>query len=173
MGCSLQIAGDGRLRPAVEEAAGRLSGVVYHGIVSGGTKQEFLGRCDVGIMPSVWAEPGGPANVMVEWLAAGRPVLVSNRGGLGEAIPLFPGAVAIEPTVSGVVAAVAALGEPAAWGRAVAHVRQPIGGENDVVRWISDHERIFLSALDRRPSSRTRAASAPAEMLQPSVGNEP
>jgi glycogen(starch) synthase len=148
LGCALRIAGDGRLRPEVEVAA-RLPGVTYAGVVSGAAKQEFFSACDLGIMPSVWAEPGGPANAMVEWLAAGRPVLVSNRGGLGEAIPLFPGSLPVEPTVDGIVAAVESLLEASAWREAVGLVRAPGTGEDDVARWVSDHERVFRSALGR------------------------
>jgi glycosyltransferase involved in cell wall biosynthesis len=147
LGCSVRIAGDGRMRAAVEHAAADSLGLVYEGVVSGAAKEEFFQRCDLGIMPSVWAEPGGPANVMVEWLSAGRPVLVSNRGGLGEAIELFAGAVALEPTVEGIVAAVAPLLDAGAWQRAVRAVRPPSVGGDDVSRWVSDHERIFRSAL--------------------------
>jgi glycosyltransferase involved in cell wall biosynthesis len=150
MGCHLRLAGDGRMRRDVEEAAGRSGRISYDGVISGLAKREFLQRCDLGIMPSVWAEPGGPTNVMVEWLSAGRPALVSNRGGLGEAIPLFPGAVAFEPTAEGIVAAVAPLLEPDAWRHAVERVRPPAASEDDVDRWVSDHERIFRAALGSR-----------------------
>jgi glycosyltransferase involved in cell wall biosynthesis len=147
LGCTVHVAGDGRLRPAVEAAAASSPSVVYAGVVSGDEKRDFLGRCDAGVMPSVWAEPGGPANAMVEWLAAGRPVLVSNRGGLGEAIGLFPGARPLEPTADGILAAVSSLLEPQAWRQAVARVRPPGDGADDVDRWVSDHERIFRAAL--------------------------
>jgi glycogen synthase len=147
MGCHLRLAGDGRLRRDVEEAAGRSAQISYDGVISGPAKREFLQRCDLGIMPSVWAEPGGPTNAMVEWLSAGRPALVSNRGGLGEAIPLFPGSVAVEPTAEGIIAAVTPLLEADAWRHAVERVRPPAAAEDDVNRWVSDHERIFLAAL--------------------------
>jgi glycosyltransferase involved in cell wall biosynthesis len=147
LGCTLHIAGDGRLRPAVEAAAADSPGLDYAGVVTGEAKQAFFGLCDIGVMPSVWAEPGGPANVMVEWLAAGRPVLVSNRGGLGEAIELFPGSLPLEPTAEGIVAAVSRLLDAGAWRRAVADVRAPVGDEDDVARWVSEHEQIFRAAL--------------------------
>jgi glycosyltransferase involved in cell wall biosynthesis len=147
LGCDLRLAGDGRLRPDVEQAAARSPRLAYDGVVSGAAKENFLRRCDVGIVPSVWAEPGGPTNVMVEWLAAGRPALVSNRGGLAEAIPLFPGAIAVEPTTTGIAAAVKSLVDEQAWRRAVESVRPPSDGDDDVARWVSDHERIFRAAL--------------------------
>ena len=66
-GLELHVAGDGRLRPAVEDAAaaGRL---VYHGVVDGAAKVEFFAACDLGLVPSVWQEPGGPPYVVLEWL---------------------------------------------------------------------------------------------------------
>jgi glycogen(starch) synthase len=148
LGSTLRIAGDGRLRSDVEAAA-KVPGLSYDGVVSGAAKAEFFRSCDLGIMPSVWAEPGGPANVMVEWLAAGRPALVSNRGGLGEAISMFPGSIPLEPTVDGIVSALRLLSDRDAWRRAVAAVRPPSTGVDDVDRWVSEHERIFRAALAR------------------------
>lgn len=143
MGLTVRLAGDGRMREQVESAAS----VSYEGVVRGEAKEEFLQGCDLGLMPSVWAEPGGPTNVMVEWLSAGRPALVSNRGGLAEAIELFPGAMAVEPTAQGIVAAVEPLLGRDRWRRAVTAVRVPAGAEDDVARWVSEHERIFRAAL--------------------------
>jgi len=145
MGLTIRLAGDGRMREQVESASS--PSVCYEGVLRGQAKEEFLRRCDLGLMPSVWEEPGGPTNVMVEWLSAGRPALVSNRGGLAEAIELFPGSIAVEPTAEGIVAAVEPLLGRDRWRSAVADVRVPAGAEDDVARWVSEHERIFRAAL--------------------------
>jgi glycosyltransferase involved in cell wall biosynthesis len=159
LGLTVRLAGDGRMRPDVEAAAANGAGIVYEGVVKGASKEAFLRGCDLGLMPSVWAEPGGPTNVMVEWLSAGRPVLVSNRGGLAEAIELFPGSRPVEPTAAGIVAAVSPLLEPAGWERAVGEVRRPGGTVDDVARWVSDHERILRAALCSRLARQKESAS--------------
>jgi glycosyltransferase involved in cell wall biosynthesis len=139
-GLALRVAGDGRLRERVERA-----GVDYAGVVTGAEKRAFLADCDVGIVPSVWDEPGGPPYTAVEWVLAGRPVLASRRGGLGEAVDGLPGAIAIEPTPAGIAQALRRLVEPAAWAAAVAAVG-PVGSPDDLDRWLDDHERIYAAA---------------------------
>jgi glycosyltransferase involved in cell wall biosynthesis len=141
-GCRVRVAGDGRLRDEVQRACE----VEYAGVVGGEAKRDFLASCDAGVVPSVWDEPGGPPYTLVEWLAAGRPVLASRRGGLGEAVDELPGAIGIEPTVAGIVSAVRRLLEPEAWRSAVAAVG-PIGSAGDLDRWLDDHERIYAEAL--------------------------
>jgi glycosyltransferase involved in cell wall biosynthesis len=140
-GCRVRIAGNGRLREEVERAPG----VEYVGIVGGEAKRDFLAGCDAGVVPSVWDEPGGPPYTLVEWLAAGRPVLASRGGGLGEAVDELPGAIGIEPTAAGIVSAVRELRQPEAWRSAVAAVG-PIGSPDDLDRWLDDHERVYREA---------------------------
>ena len=138
-GLRLRVAGDGRLRGRVEAA-----GIDYAGVVSGERKRAFLAHCDIGIVPSVWDEPGGPPYTVIEWLAAGRPVLASRRGGLGEALDGLPGAIGIEPTPDAITGALRSLVEPTAWAAAVAAVG-PIGSPDDLDRWLDDHERIYAA----------------------------
>ena len=85
LGFELRIAGDGPLRGEVERA-----NVRYEGSVDGDAKRSFLGAADVGLVPSLWAEPSGPPYVVLEWLAAGRPVLATRHGGLAEAASMPP-----------------------------------------------------------------------------------
>jgi glycosyltransferase involved in cell wall biosynthesis len=146
LGCEVHIAGDGRLADEVAACAERLPFVFYHGIVSGAAKEEFLGACDAGIVPSIWAEPGGPTHTMVEWLCSGRPVLVSRAGGLGEVVDLYPGAFAVEPTIDGIIGAVAELSEPAKWQSVRSQVR-PIDGSGALDHWISTYEDIYRSMV--------------------------
>jgi glycosyltransferase involved in cell wall biosynthesis len=147
-GCSVRIAGDGRLRAEVEAAAADpASGVTYDGQVSDGAKSEFLAGCDLGVVPSVWAEPGGPNRTMIEWLSAQRPVLISRRGGLGEVAGLYPGSIAIEPTAEGIVAAVEALLEPGAWETALARASTVTTGTEDALaRWVDSYEQVLEAA---------------------------
>jgi len=123
--------------------------------VTGEEKERFFEACDLGIVPSVWAEPGGPTFTMVEWLAARRPVLVSNRGGLGEVADRYPGSTAVEPTARSLVAAVADLTESGRWHEAVASARRVHGGQ-DVEAWGAEHERIYRSAAGGRSGAGDR-----------------
>jgi glycosyltransferase involved in cell wall biosynthesis len=143
-GLELRIAGGGRLEEDVAEAARTTPSVSLHGVVKGEGKWEFLEGCDLGVVPSVWAEPGGPTHTIVEWLGAGRPTLVSPRGGLGEIIGDCPGAIAVEPTVKGIVAAVDALLDPGAWAAAVERVR-PVESEGEVERWMAQNLDVYRS----------------------------
>ena len=123
LGCELRFAGQGRSEADVVAAAGRQASVHFDGLVTGTSKAAFFERCDIGVVPSVWEEPGGPTLAMVEWLAAGRPVLVSRRGGLAEAVDSFPGAIAIDPTAEAVVREIRRLFEPERWSDVVEHIR--------------------------------------------------
>jgi glycosyltransferase involved in cell wall biosynthesis len=146
LGCELRIAGGGRLEAQVSEAARRHQNVSFDGVVTGERKSEFLSGCDIGLIPSVWNEPGGPTHAMLEWLGAGRPTLVSNRGGQGEVLDDFPGAIPLEPTVDGIVSSVTSLLDPVGWTQAVDAVR-PITGDGEVERWVERHLAIYRSLI--------------------------
>ena len=146
LGCELHIAGGGRLTQEVTAAAEQWPLIHYHGVVSGAKKDEFFDSCDAGIIPSVWAEPGGPTHTLIEWLCTGRPVLVSGRGGLGEVVDLYPGAVRLEPTVEGITSAIVALAEPERW-KALLSSLEPIDASGELERWVHDHEEIYGSML--------------------------
>lgn len=142
---SVLVAGDGRARRRVEEAAG----ADYAGIVRGGEKARFLARCDIGIVPSLWPEPGGPPYTVLEWLGAGRPVLVTTRGGLGEAGALFDGVRPFEPELKALVHAAEAI-------RSDPPVPTPISlheAEADRARWLHEHEQVYAAASGRRETT--------------------
>lgn len=141
LGVLVRVAGDGRLRAAVEAKAGSS----YAGTVSGAAKDEFLDACDLGVVPSVWAEPAGPPYTLLEWLTARRPVISSRRGGLAESTDL-PGVHAIEPTARELVATVERLREPGAWQRALAAVREFRAAPCDAERWVDEHEALLREA---------------------------
>jgi len=147
LGLRLRIAGEGRLRHEVARASEQSSNVEWDGVVLGEQKRRFFEACDLGLVPSVWAEPGGPTFTMVEWLAAGRPVLVSNRGGLGEVAEGYPGAIPVEPTVDSIVESVAGLRGPERWNKLVAEVR-PIDSKLDAEEWVKRHEAIYRSTAE-------------------------
>ena len=129
-GVSIRVAGDGSLRADVEQAA-----VEYVGVVHGEDKRRFLESCDAGVVPSRWLEPGGPPYSLLEWLAAGRPVLASRRGGLAEMPALFGSVEGFEPEPDALVAAVTQLRSTAP-----ADPPRPVA---DRERWLADHERIY------------------------------
>ena len=147
--CELHVAGGGPLVEDVEAAARSAPFIHYHGVVSGAEKGAFFDRCDAGIVPSVWAEPGGPNFTLGEWLCGGRPVLVSGRGGLGEVSDLYPWAVRIEPTVDGVEQAFRELAEPVNWEAIRARIR-PVQTAEQVDQWLTAHEVIYGGLLSGR-----------------------
>jgi glycosyltransferase involved in cell wall biosynthesis len=139
-GLGLRLAGDGPLREAVAA-----SGVDYAGRVDGTAKGEFLASCDIGVVPSLWNEPSGPPYVVCEWLAAGRPVLVTRRPALLEAASRHGGIVPFEESTAGLSGAMSRVSQE--WARLVASL-PAVKGDADVDRWLQDHERIFELALD-------------------------
>ena len=145
LGFQLRLAGEGRLREEVARAAETRENVEWVGPVLGEEKWLFLERCDLGIVPSVWAEPGGPTFTMAEWLAAGRPVLVSNRGGLGEVAGAYSGSTPLEPTADSIVEACAAVQEPGRWADLVAAVR-PVEGLGPE-EWAAKHVALYETML--------------------------
>jgi glycogen synthase len=154
LGYTVHVAGNGPLRPEVEAAA-RTPGLVYRGVVAGEAKTAFLAECSLGIIPSVWEEPGSPTHALVEWLAAGRPVLVSNRGGLGEAAALMPGVIPIDPSPGGIVEGARRLRDPET-GRDAATAAAAPPPADDVGRWLSEHVAVFRAALGQEGSERGR-----------------
>jgi glycosyltransferase involved in cell wall biosynthesis len=149
LGLEVRMAGEGRLQAEVSDAAARSPVLQYDGFVGGQAKDAFLEACDVGIVPSVWPEPGGPPWAMLEWLWAGRPVLVSPRGGLAEALETLPGSLPVEPTTEGIVSALARLTDGDAWTEARAAV-QPLSDPGAVDRWFDVHERAYREAMEAR-----------------------
>jgi len=143
-GFALRIAGDGNLRPGVEDAA-RDGLLDYAGVVRGEAKTEFIGACDLGILPSLWLEPGGPPYAPLEWLAAKRPVLASRRGGLGEAAEIIPGVEAFEPSVTGVVEAATRMREADLFEPAV-RALENLDPQAAHAHWLDDHERVYRAA---------------------------
>lgn len=142
--CVFRFAGHGRLVRYVAEKAAQLPNVEYDGVVDAASKRAFFAACDVGIIPSVWAEPGGPTHTLIEWLAAGRPALVSRRGGLGEVVDSYAGVVPIEPTADAMTDAIARLLEPAVWNDLVRSVRRP-DNAGEIDRWVERHLEIYES----------------------------
>jgi glycosyltransferase involved in cell wall biosynthesis len=137
-GLTLRVAGDGPLRPEVEAAAAR-GELVYDGFLDGARKLDFLAACDAGLVPSLWDEPSGPPYVVCEWLAAGRPVLATRRGGLAETIELLDGVFPLEPTAAGIVSAIAALGDE--------RPAPPRPAADAVERWLDEYERLYGAAV--------------------------
>jgi hypothetical protein len=80
---------------------------------------------------------------MAEWLVAGRPVLVSNRGGLGEVAGIYPGSIPIDPTVGSIVSSISSLADASRWADLVAEV-EPIEGQG-VEEWAEGYLALYRS----------------------------
>jgi len=91
----LLLIGDGDRMAAMQDLARSLGvegDVHFAGRQGGQALVDWVGQGAVGIVPSVWQEPMG--GVAIELMAAGRGLIVSERGGLaecaGDAGLLFP-----------------------------------------------------------------------------------
>jgi glycosyltransferase involved in cell wall biosynthesis len=84
---TLTIIGDGMERPALETLASRL-GIVdrvrFVGSQSGKALLRLVHAAEIFVLPSAWEEPMGITGV--ELLAARKPLIVSERGGLHECV---------------------------------------------------------------------------------------
>ncbi|VTU19473.1 GDP-mannose-dependent alpha-(1-6)-phosphatidylinositol monomannoside mannosyltransferase [Variovorax sp. SRS16] len=81
----LVIIGDGERRAELEALAERLdvaSSIVFAGNQHGAALVDWVSKGRIAVVPSVWCEPMG--GVVVEMMAAGRNLIVSERGGLAE-----------------------------------------------------------------------------------------
>ena len=92
---NLLLIGDGDRMAQMQQLARTLGvedSVHFAGRQSGRALVDWVGRGAVGIVPSAWEEPMG--GVAIELMAAGRGLIVSERGGLaecaGDAGLLFP-----------------------------------------------------------------------------------
>lgn len=139
-GVELRIAGEGPLQADVERAPVR-----FEGRVQGASKLALLKECDAGIVPSLWEEPSGPPYVVCEWMAAGRPVLLTRRGGLGEATALG-GAVAFQESIDGLLSAVDRLLDPDQW-RSVVESVPVVVDDADHRRWLDEHEGVYAELV--------------------------
>jgi glycosyltransferase involved in cell wall biosynthesis len=142
LGVRVRIAGDGPLRDRVAAAPG----VEYAGRVQTEAVPAFLAGCDLGLVTSVWEEPG-LTYVLFEWLAAGRRVLCTRRGGLSEAAAIG-GVSAFDATADGLVAAVAGLRDAARWMPLVDAVPDA-AALGDFDRWFGEHLDAYARALAR------------------------
>jgi glycosyltransferase involved in cell wall biosynthesis len=77
---TLRIAGDGPLRPVAESAAAARSDIVYLGSLDAAGVRATLRDSAALVAPSTWHDV--LPTVIIEALAAGRPVLGSNLGGI-------------------------------------------------------------------------------------------
>ena len=123
LGCELRFAGQGRTQADVVAAAERKQACTSTASSVASSKEAFFERCDIGVVPSVWEEPGGPTLAMVEWLAAGRPVLVSRRGGWQKSSTPTPGRSRSIPQPRQSCARSERLLEPERWSDVVGRIR--------------------------------------------------
>lgn len=90
----LWIAGDGDLRPGLEQLARDRRGVRFFGRISEKQKQDLLARCRCLAMPS---RGEGFGLVYLEAMRLGRPCLVSDRDGGREVVNPPEAGLAVDP----------------------------------------------------------------------------
>ncbi|MEU0553955.1 glycosyltransferase family 4 protein [Dactylosporangium sp. NPDC006015] len=76
----LRIIGDGPLRPLAEAAAAERSDITYLGVLPNAEVRAQIGAASCVIAASTWHDV--LPTIVLEALCAGRPVLVTDRGGL-------------------------------------------------------------------------------------------
>ena len=84
LGRRLHLVGDGELRPLAEQAAANDASITLHGLLSRDGVNELMRSCGAVVLPSTCFE--GLPLVLVEAMAHGRPVIVSDLGGLGSIV---------------------------------------------------------------------------------------
>ena len=106
-----RIVGDGTIRPALEELARDLglTQTVFVGRVAPVRVRELLENARYAAMPSLWDEVAGIA--ALEAMAVGRPLLVTEKGGLPELTENGEGLLAIAGDVKDTAAKVKILME--------------------------------------------------------------
>ena len=140
LGVEVAIAGAGPLQTRVSSTPS----IRYAGHLRGASVARFLESCDLGLVPSLWEEPG-LSYVLLEWLGAGKPVLATRRGGLAEAAALG-GVETFDGTASGLVQSVRALQDRARWG-ALQKALPSVTGSGDLDRWLDDHLAVYRRAI--------------------------
>ncbi|MGI5246210.1 glycosyltransferase [Dactylosporangium sp. CA-139066] len=115
----LRIVGDGPLRPLAERAAAERADVTYLGPVDNATVRAEIARSACVIAASTWHDV--LPTIVLEALSGGRPVLVTDRGGL----PYLTGEAGwvVEPAADALAAGLARAREGAAALAPVARAR--------------------------------------------------
>lgn len=79
------ITGDGELRHALEQEFSKFKGrVIFNGQVSYENMIYVYNELDIVLIPSLWEEPF--SRVAIEAMAAGKPIIAANTGGLNNII---------------------------------------------------------------------------------------
>ncbi len=83
-GIRLKILGTGELEEELKVYAGKQKNVHFEGFQTGDNLKKYIRKCRCVILPSEWYE-NGPYSAM-EAMALGKPLIVSNMGGLPELV---------------------------------------------------------------------------------------
>lgn len=83
-GCHLLIVGAGPQEEELKAIAKGFSNIEFKGFQTGEALRNYVKNCKCVIMPSIWYE-NGPYSAM-EAMALGKPLIVSNNGGLPELV---------------------------------------------------------------------------------------
>jgi glycosyltransferase involved in cell wall biosynthesis len=147
LGIRLRVAGGGPMQDAVAAEPS----IDYAGRLIGPEVARFIDACDIGVVPSLWEEPG-LTFAALEWLGGGRPVLATSRGGLAELGG--GGVVTLSGSSEDLLARVAELLDETAWARLLATVPE-VDGDRDADRWLQAHRDVYVRALASTPTGST------------------
>lgn len=84
VGCRLVILGTGPIEAELKEYAREEPNVEFKGFQTGKALRDYVENCRCVVLPSEWYE-NGPYSAM-EAMAVGKPLIVSDRGGLPELV---------------------------------------------------------------------------------------
>jgi glycosyltransferase involved in cell wall biosynthesis len=144
----VRIAGDGPLARALRDRAADLPRVRFLGRLDAEALDRERAAAWAGVLPSRWQE-NGPLSVL-ETFAAGRGMLVSDRGGLPEMVDeacgrrVPAGDVEAWGKALGHVAA-----DEAGWARRGMEARRRLEEHHDFDRFLDRHEEIYARLLQR------------------------
>jgi glycosyltransferase involved in cell wall biosynthesis len=140
-----RIVGDGTVRPELEALTRELglNNTVFEGHVAPARVSELLEDARYAAMPSLWDEVAGIA--ALEAMAMGRPLLVTEKGGLPELIENGEGLLALAGDVEDTAAKVKVLmDDEVRWremsGRALARARAEFTPEAHAIELESAYE---------------------------------
>lgn len=151
----LYLAGDGPDEDLLRQQASTLGiadSVTFSGVVD--DVVAFMADIDIVVLPSLWE---GMPNVLLETMAAGRPIVATNLPGIEEMVQDGISAVLCEPGLARPLAdAIMRLMDDPGMARSLARAAQlEVRRRFDIVRTVAATQSLYERLLLRRPGRRS------------------